>query len=184
LIDRSIASAQEVQNKTIDTRPDRPAPPRLPARQDPATQEPPPPTEAKEPYAETEEMLGRVSRQGTIRRGTNEQYKVEARQGPEGHVIGFRLEVGPEKHIPQCIVDGPLGELLYAATDGKVGDLVGTRATVAGLLYSVRSNRSATSWYRLHLDRIECVIRGLEVILPADDVAMIEAETAELGLDS
>ncbi len=184
LIDRSIASAQEVQNKA-DEPTARPAPPRLPPRQDPATQDPPPPTEAPEPYAESEEMLGRVSRMGTIRRGTSEHYKVEARVGPEGHVIGFRLEVGPEKHIPQCIVDGPLGKLLYAATDGKVGDLVGTRATVAGLLYSVRSNRSATSWYRLHVDRIETTINGLEVVLPADAVPMIEdAETAPLGLVS
>ena len=165
LIDRSIASAQEVENK----RDERPAPPRLPARQDPATVEP----AASEAYTEHEEMLGRVRRNGMIRKGTSDRYKLAAHIGPEGHAIGFRLEVGPEKHIPQCIVDGPLGEALYVATGEHPDKLIGVAATVSGLLYSVKGPKS--SWYRLHVDHIETTIDGLEVVLPADIEAPAEA---------
>jgi len=147
----------------------RPAPPRLPPREDPATVDPEP---SADPYSETEELLGRLSRRGIIRKGSSESYKLDARIGPEGHTIGFRLEVGPEKHVPQCLVAGPLGEALYQATGEHPDVLLGVPSTVAGILYSVRSSKG--TWYRLHVDRIETTIKGLDVILLADDVALPE----------
>ena len=153
LIDRSIASSNEIENKRGEE------PPRLPPREDPATREP-----SKAPYQETEELVGRVRRRGVIRKGSSDHYKLEARPGPDGHVIGFRLEVGPEKHIPQCLVMGPVGEALFVATEGHPEKLVGTPATVSGILYYVRGNRSDTSWYRLHVDRFE----NDDWILPPD----------------
>ena len=164
---------------------DRPAPPRLPPREDPATNEPEP---SPVPYSEHEEMMGRVSRRGMVRKGTAEGFKLEGRIGPEGHVIGFRLEVGAEKHIPQCIVDGPLGEALWLATSEKPETLAGKSATVAGLLYHVKTDRG--SWYRLHVDRFENADWILpadpdEPVLPAppDDIELVgEAPSAPLGL--
>jgi hypothetical protein len=187
---RFVGIARDLYRKAPDearTGPQRPAPPRLPARTDPATVDPEP---AAEPYVEQEEIIGRVRRRGLIRKGTAEGYKLDGRIGPEGHAIGFRLEVGPEKHIPQCIVAGPLGETLYQATGEHPEVLLGIPSTVAGILYHVRQNRG-NSWYRLHVDRIETTINGLDVILPAevdpdgppDDVPLLgEAPTDELGL--
>lgn len=176
----------------------RPAPPRLPAREDPASADPPP---GLPPYAETEELIGRKRVRGIIRKGSAEHYKLESRQGPDGHVIGFRLEVGPEKHVPQCLVAGPLGEALFVATGAKPTVLAGIPSTVAGILYYVKTNREdpdtgrSVSWYRMHVDRIETTINGLDVILPADiepdlpappdDVSLVgEAESKPLGLVS
>ncbi len=136
----------------------RPEPPRLPARQDPATIDPP----ATGGGPVVEELIGRVSRRGTIRKGTSKDYQLEARQGPDGHVIGFRLEVGAEKHIPQCLVTGPIGEALFLATAGHPESLIGTSATVAGILYYVKNDKG--SWYRLHVDRFE----NADYVIPSD----------------
>ncbi len=171
---RFVGIARDLYRKAPDERrTDRPAPARLPARTDPATVDPAS-APSKEPYTETEELIGRVRRRGIVRKGSAEGYKLDARQGPDGHVIGFRLEVGPEKHIPQCAIEGPLGEAVYQATGEKPTVLLGIPATVAGILYYVKSNRidpktgRDASWYRLHVDRIETTINGLDVILPAD----------------
>jgi hypothetical protein len=150
-VKRGIASGDEIANKQDD------GPPHLPPRQDRNTIDPP-----AKMGAVTEELIGRVSRRGTIRKGTSEDYQLEARQGPDGHVIGFRLEVGAEKHIPQCLVTGPIGEALFLATAGKPESLVGTSATVAGVLYYVKNDKG--SWYRLHVDRFE----NADYVLPSD----------------
>jgi hypothetical protein len=128
---------------------------------------------------ETEEIIGRIRRRGMVRKGTSKDYQLEARVGPEGHVIGFRLEVGPEKHIPQCLVSGPLGESLFLATGGRPATLAGKAATLAGILYYVKSNRAdedgapVRGWYRLHVDRFE----NADWILPPEPEVVGEAET-------
>lgn len=155
-----LSTGDDPEQADTSDRHQRAAPPRLGPRPDPATEEPAP---TKEPYSEQEELVGRVRRAGTIRKGTSAAYQLDARQGPDGHVIGFRLEVGPEKHIPQCVVAGPLGEALFLATAGEPAKLAGTRATVAGILYHVKGSRGP-SWYRLHVDRFE----NDDFILPAD----------------
>lgn len=157
------------------------APPRLPPREDPASADPPPPPPIDVPYTEAEEIIGRVRRPGMIRKGSAEGYKLDARIGPEGHVIGFRLEVGPEKHIPQCLVAGPLGEALYKATGEHPDVLIGVRATVSGILYHVKSSKGP-AWYRLHVDRIETVINGLDVILPSDTEPELPAPPDDVPL--
>lgn len=174
---RYVGIARDLYRRAPDNRQERPAPPRLPARTDPATADPEP---SKEPYNEHEELIGRLSRRGIIRKGSAEGYKVDARLGPEGHVIGFRLEVGPEKHVPQCIVAGPLGEALYQATGEHPDVLIGIPSTVAGILYHVKGGRS--SWYRLHVDRIETTINGLDVILPADPESALPAPPDDVEL--
>lgn len=159
----------------------RPAPPRLPPRVDLAT---PPPADSTESYAETEEVFGRKRQRGIIRKGSNASYKLtDPHLGPEGHVIGFRLETS-KGEIPQCLVAGPLGEVLYRATGEHPEVLDGIPSTVAGLLYHVRDNRD-NSWYRLHVDTIETTINGLGVVLPAEeDIApALEAPSVEMFAD-
>lgn len=129
------------------------------------------PVESPDPAAskdEIEELTGRVRRRGIIRKGTSDDYKLTARPGPEGHGFGFRLEIDGDKAIPQCVLSGAIGEAVYQATGEQPETLIGTPATVAGILYHVRKPGRAGSWYRLYVDRIETTIRGLEVIFPAD----------------
>lgn len=144
---------------------------------------------------EAEEMIGRVRRRGIIRKGTSDDYKLTTRLGPDGHGFGFRLEIDGDKAIPQCVLAGPIGETVYQATGEQPETLIGTPATVAGILYHVRKPGRAGSWYRLHVDRIETTIRGLGVIFPADpvtaphappdDVPLLgDAESEPLGLVS
>lgn len=129
----------------------------------------PPPVEQppgdldKRTGSEVEEMMGRVERRGVIRKGTAEGYKLEPRVGPDGHVIGFRLEIDGDKNIPQCVVSGAIGEQLFLAYPDP-SKLVATTAKVAGILYNVRRSDGPGSWYRLHVDRFE----NAEWILPAD----------------
>lgn len=109
------------------------------------------PAAADAPYREDEELMGDYSGSGMVRNGTAAGYKLEARQGPDGHVIGFRMEFRDEKTIPQVIVEGPAGEALFLATSMNPGSLVDTRLTVKGRLFNVKSNRSRTSWKRLRV---------------------------------
>jgi hypothetical protein len=139
-----------------------------------------------------EEMMGRVRRRGIIRKGTADNYKLVAKQGPDGHVFGFRLEIDGDKNIPQCLVAGLLGEALFLASGAKPETLIGKAATVAGLLYNVKRKDKPGSWYRLHVDRIETDEFILPSELPApedvgpeppDTVELVgEADTKPLGL--
>jgi hypothetical protein len=112
---------------------------------------------------DVEEMVGRVRRRGMVRKGSAEEYKLVARQGPDGHVFGFRLEIDGDKNIPQCLLAGPLGEAVFVATGGKPETLIGKAATVAGILYNVKRPDKPGSWYRLHVDLMETA----EWIIPA-----------------
>lgn len=163
LIDRSIASQQEVSNKQGEQ--ERPVAARGFVETAAHPIESPDPAASKD---EIEELTGRVRRRGIIRKGTSDDYKLTARPGPEGHGFGFRLEIDGDKAIPQCVLSGAIGEAVYQATGEQPESLIGTPATVAGILYHVRKPGRAGSWYRLYVDRIETTIRGLEVIFPAD----------------
>jgi hypothetical protein len=170
LIDASIATQNEIDNKADDRSGDLD-------------------NDKNGERGDIEAMIGRVRRRGIIRKGSAEDYKLVARQGPDGHVFGFRLEIDGDKNIPQCIVSGPLGEAAYLAVSMKPETLVGKVATVAGILYNVKRPDKPGSWYRLHVDLIETE----EWILPApveeklpeppSDVALVgehEAATAPL----
>ncbi len=166
LIDGSLASANEVRNAS-------------------GSQDRPHPDADSSPNAggngsqESEEMMGRVKRRGIIRKGSAEGYKLEARQGPDGHVIGFRLEIDGDKNIPQCILEGPIGEAVWTFYEGKPEALVGKVGSVGGLLYNVKRADKPGSWYRLHVDRFE----NDDLIFPAPtdtvSVPMFEPDEAE-----
>ena len=160
LIDRSIASANEIENKRGEPERDRngAAPPHI------------------EPNVETEELVGDIKRAGTVRPGSANGYKLEPRQGPNGHVIGFRLEIDGDKAIPQVVVEGPPGEALFIATSQNPETLVGHRIEVKGRLYHVKRPGKA-SYYRLHVSEWATV----DYKFPADDERLEEPpENVEL----
>ena len=117
-------------------------------------------------YQETEELLGEYEGTGMVRPGSAEGYKLEARVGPDGHVIGFRLEFKDDKAIPQVIVDGGAGETLFVASGMNPASLRDTRLRVKGRLFNVRSSRRA-SWKRLRVVEWE----NAEAKYPADEDA-------------
>jgi hypothetical protein len=133
-----LSTGDDPEQSDSSDRQARPAPAHLPPRADPATRSPSPVIQSaippEPPYQETEELIGRKRVRGIVRKGSADGYKLDARQGPDGHVIGFRLEVGPEKHVPQCVVAGALGEALFAATGAKPAVLAGVPTTIAGIL--------------------------------------------------
>jgi len=156
---RFVGIARDLYRKAPDERrTDQP-----PRRARPVTPETPEAALDNQNGTEHEELMGRVSRRGLIRKGTAEGYKLDARQGPTGHAIGFRLEIDGDKAIPQCLVTGVIGDSLLSAYP-DLGKLVGTPATVAGLLYNVKRSDKPGSWYRLHVDRFE----NDDWIFPAD----------------
>lgn len=171
---------EQTDSSDRQSAPQRPPPPRLPARVDTNAIDPPPPT--GEPYKEEEELIGRKRARGIIRKGSNDDYKLDAKITPDGHTIGFRLDMGKDdKAIPQCRVAGPLGEVLYKATGEHPEVLIGVPAVVAGILYYVKDNRD-NSWYRLHVDTIETKINGLDVILPANTEPELPAPPDDVPL--
>lgn len=105
-----IASAQEVRNKEGETA------------------EPP-----REVGQETLELLGRIEKRGVVVAGGSAAYKGDWRETPDGHVIGFRLQL-PDRDIPQVLVNGPVGDALFAAAPALLGETV----TVKGHLYAVK----------------------------------------------
>lgn len=119
-------------------------------------------THGPKPYEE--HLLGEVSRSGKIALGTAAGYKLEAREAPDGWSIGFRLNVGKDKNIPQVLATGPLGAALYAAVGQDPSTLKGTAATVHGLLYQVTLPEPREPTYRLVLSKIETE----EWVIPAE----------------
>lgn len=136
LIDRSIASSQEVQNKQEDK---------------PKT------------YGAQESLVGDLSRSGKIAKGGAMMCDLEWRQGPDGHAIGFTLQIAGDKSIPQCVVKGPLGEALWFAMDGGERDMKGMKVHVTGRLYAI-SEEGRTTFHRLYVSKIETD----EFVLPSE----------------
>jgi hypothetical protein len=126
---------------------------------------------------ETEELLGKLTKTGTVRKGTSSRYQLEPHETLDGtHAIGFRLEVDGDRAIPQVLVDGAAGEALYLGTAGKPQELVGHRMTVKGRLFNVKAE-GRRSYYRLK-EVVEFATSDLRY--PADEPEPIEAETAPL----
>jgi hypothetical protein len=138
---------------------------------------------------ESLELLGNLSKAGVITGGGASQYKLEWRETPEGHAIGFRLKLD-DKDIPQVLVSGRIGEALYLAhPDGK--SLDGLHVTVKGKLYGVRQPGRAT-YYRLVIGSAESdFIETPDVRIPAiqdsdppaGDGAQPEAASVPLPFD-
>lgn len=98
--------------------------------------------------------IGNITRSGAIAKGDGLRSDLQARLQPDGYLIGFRLEVGDGKAIPQVVAQGPLGAALHAAVSGDTASLHGVRATVEGDLVEVQP-AGRRRFHRLLLTRIE-----------------------------
>ena len=151
LIDRSIASAQEVGNKQHHAADAKPL----------------------DPSGETLTSLGVITRQGAIARGSGRHSALESRETPDGHHLGFRLEMGDGKHIPQVVVEGPLATALLTFYGMDPDKLHGLPVTVTGEVFEVRAEKRRAV-HRMFVTAIETP----DVTLPAAD-----APTDELPWD-
>lgn len=117
----------------------------------PAAAPPAAPPQRTEP---TEELLGVLSKAGTVKKGGADGFQLEARQQPDGMALGFRLEVDGDRAIPQVLIEGQLGADVVDALGGKPESLEGKWARVRGRLFQV-SQPGRTSYYRLRVQAIE-----------------------------
>jgi hypothetical protein len=130
LIDRSIASAQEVANKAGGEK-----------------------VPEKVAVGETLEILGNLRKSGIVVKGTSARYGCEFFMGPSGHVLGFKLKLDGDKDIPQVLCDGEIGEALFLATGGDSASLIGQKVSVRGRLHAVRVEKRRP-YYRLVVTEI------------------------------
>lgn len=122
-------------------------------------------TMGAEELAERDEMLtsiGPIARSGVIAKGDGLRSDLSARMQPNGYIIGFRLEVGDGKAVPQVVATGELGAALYLVSGMNPASLLGARVAVSGELFQVE-RPGKRSLHRLVLDRIETD----EWVLPA-----------------
>lgn len=157
LLDRSIASQQEIQNKEGAQ----------PVRE-----------EGIEPHGEQLRSLGPVERTGAIAKGTRRHSDLEWRQTPDGYHIGFLLEVGDGKAKPQVSIGGPLAVSLFAAV-GKE-PLLGLKVTVKGEVFEVSEPKRRT-FYRIIAESIqtdEWIIPS-PVEAPTEPLGLVEATPEE-----
>lgn len=138
---------------------------------------------------ESLELLGNLQKAGTITAGGSAAYKLEWRETPDGHAIGFRLKL-PDKDIPQVLLTGRLGEALHL-TNPDGASLDGMHVTVKGKLYGVRQPGRAT-YYRLvvgtaETDFIETPDARIPALVdsepPAGDEAQPEAASLPFDLE-
>lgn len=115
--------------------------------------------------AETLEFLGNLTKSGTIVPGGASAYKLEWRETPDGHAIGFRLKM-PDKDVPQVLVSGAIGEALYLAyPDGA--SLNGLHVTVKGRLHGVKAPGRSTYFRLIVGDGASDYIETPDVRIPA-----------------
>jgi hypothetical protein len=140
-------------------------------------------TTERDKAEETVNLIGDIDRRGTVRKGDGRHSDLQFRETPDGHAVGFRLEVGKDASIPQVFADGAIGRALFLAVGEDVSKFVGTHVHVWGRLYQVRQpGRRAI--YRLLLSRIKTD----EWIIPAEPERMEQItpqsiNRAEFGLD-
>lgn len=103
---------------------------------------------------ETLTPLGTISRTGAIAKGDGLRSDLQARLQPDGYLIGFRLDVGDGRHIPQVVATGQLGAALYTATGGDPSSLHGAPATVEGELFEVQPS-GRRRYHRLILTKLK-----------------------------
>lgn len=134
LIDRSIASANEVKNKSSDGPPARPAPPPMPASTEPVL---------IGPWHGTGEVIVRKTGQSDG----------NLRQGPEGGYLIVAFKTTEGESIPQVLIRDPLAVDLLDTAGASLNGLV---CTIEGDAYSVpfRNGDFAKPFTRVHASRI------------------------------
>ena len=120
---------------------------------------------------ETLRPIGEITREGAIGKGDGLHSRLEVRQTPNGHQVGWRMELGDNKAIPQVYADGPLATALLMAYGMDTERLFGLPITVTGDLYEVHFP-GRRMYHRLHVTRITTP----DIILPAP------AEAASVGM--
>lgn len=164
LIDKSIASGQEVANKQQGAADAKPL----------------------DPAGETLTSLGIHTRVGAVAKGSGRHSSLESRQTPEGHHVGFRLELGDGKVLPQVVVEGPLATALLTYYGMDPDKLFGLPVTVTGEVFEVKAEKRKAI-HRMYVTWIETP----DVALPASDTSeppageetRPEAASAELPWD-
>jgi hypothetical protein len=98
--------------------------------------------------------LGHIHRSGAIARGDGLRSDLNPRLQADGYLIGFRLEIGDRKAIPQVVAQGAIGAALYAACGGNTGRLHGLQVAVDGELFEVQQP-GRRKFHRLMLEAIK-----------------------------
>jgi hypothetical protein len=117
------------------------------------------------PGEETLVPKGHRSVSGRVARGQGRHSDLQARMTPNGHHIGFRLELPDGKPaIAQVVATDALGTELLAHLD----DLLGSEVQVSGEVFEVQYP-GRRSYYRLVLDGIA----GPDWVIPGPDAAPV-----------
>jgi hypothetical protein len=136
---------------------------------------------------ETLTLLGPISRSGKIAKGDGRHSNLEAHETPDGHHIGFRLNVGKDAAVPQVCLEGELGRAVFLAL-GEAGpeSLLGKHAKVTGKLYEVRAPQRRST-HRLIAEAIETddwtIPAPPEPELPVDPAVPVAPGQEALALD-
>jgi hypothetical protein len=125
-------------------------------------------------------LIGDITRSGRIAKGDGRHSNLDAKEMPDGHHIGFRLQINKDTAIPQVCAEGAIGQALFlVAGEAGTKSLVGLSVKVAGLLYEVRQSQRRPT-HRLILSRIETD----DWTIPADpeptEAEPVEAPSEEL----
>lgn len=155
LIDKSIASQNEVDNKKADRAPD-PHPSRVDRETGEVRTIAEQAGEVVGKKGETETLLGELgrSRAGTITKTKIRGSDLQVRTQPNGvELVGFKLET-PKGAIEEVWAEGEVAAFLFAASSMDYAKLAGEHALVNGMLYRVTEANRKTK-HRLKLSSIE-----------------------------
>lgn len=131
--------------------------------------------------------LGEITRTGAVAKGQGRRSDLEARRMPDGWHIGFRLEVGDGKAIPQVVAESAFGAELYQTIDMDTASIYGDRVTVSGHLYEVHPP-GRRAFHRLVLTRIvgdgwQVPREVVPLVVPDDETEPTEATSEPLFPD-
>lgn len=115
---------------------------------------------------------------GKVARGSGRHSDLMPRMQPDGHLLGFRLELADGKAIPQVIATGPTGTALTLVLD----ELLGSEVTVTGEAVEV-SAPGRKAYGRLYLDVIEGPFGRIPANIEAESIPLFSPEE-EAAIDA
>lgn len=131
---------------------------------------------------EQEVHLGPITRTGVVVKGSGHGTNLEWRETPDGHAIGFLLEVGDGKPKPEVLIEGILGRALFAAMSMDVDKLAGQKVELDGDVFEVHRPKPRKMAYRIRPTRI--VTDTWSIPAPAEVGRFDDGQPVELGLDA